>query len=424
MRPRGQARGAVGIVTAVLVCAAACTSSPGTPGAAPGGPGSVVTPPAGGAAGGTTTSAVVFTPDHLLVEVDYPPQPEGVPWPTTAFPEGPLPPQVDAARVDSILDDAFGPGSTGLNHQYDAVVIVHAGRIVSERYREGWGGKETIHRSWSMAKSFTQALTGILVRQGRLDVRAPAPVPQWSDASDPRHEITTDQMLRMASGLAWIEDYFAPDSDTIAMLGGTGKADMAAYAASKPLEVEPGSRVRYSTGTTCIVSGVIGSIVGHGEAYRTFIAHELLDPLGISSSEATPGFDGAGNLIGGSVFDATARSFAKFGLLYLRGGVWDGRRILPEGWVDYARTPTPPPEGTERYGAGWWVVPKEPGRFEAGGFGGQHITVVPSKDLVVVLLSDRVDGAEGEVRDDLIDAFDAVPDVTSARTVGSVPPPA
>ncbi len=141
-------------------------------------------------------------------------------------------------------------------------------------------------------------------------------------------------MLRMATGLAWNEDYFAPDSDTLAMLGGAGKVDMAAYAAAKPLEVAPGSRVRYSTGTTCIAAGVVGSIVGTGDAYREFIQRELLDPMGISPDEVKPGFDDAGNLIGGSVFDATARAFAKFGYLYLRNGVWDGHRILPDGWVD------------------------------------------------------------------------------------------
>jgi CubicO group peptidase (beta-lactamase class C family) len=202
------------------------------------------------------------------------------------------------------------------------------------------------------------------------------------------------------------------------MLGGAGKADMAAYAAAKPLEVAPDSRVRYSTGTTCIAAGVIGSIVGRGDAYREFIQRELLDPMGISPDEVRPGFDDAGNLIGGSVFDATARAFAKFGYLYLRNGVWDGHRILPDGWVDYARTPTPAPAGSEQYGAGWWIDPKHPGRFRAGGFGGQHIVVVPDKDLVVVVLSDRLDGKDGDLRDELIDAFSGVPTVTTPRPLG------
>jgi CubicO group peptidase (beta-lactamase class C family) len=294
---------------------------------------------------------------------------------------------------------------------------------VVEQYRPGFGDQHTIHRSWSMAKSFNQALAGILVRQGRLDVLAPAPVPQWADPNDPRHAITTDQLLRMASGLQWKEEYFAPDSDTLALLGGAGKNDMAAYAASKPLEVPPGSRVQYSTGGSCIVSGIIGSIVGHGDAYRSFIQTELLDPLGIPAGEVAPGFDGAGNLIGGSVFDTTARNFAKLGLLYLRGGVWDKTRVEPEGWVDYGRTPTPAPAGIPTYGAGWWPKKSDQSRFEAGGFGGQHIVVDPKKDLVVVVLSDRLDGKDGAFRDDVIDAFAGLPEVASVTPhTGGRPP--
>ncbi len=414
-------------VVVIFAATAGCSSSPvggDRADTAPGGSAGSTGPGAGAAPVATARPSVLrFDPGHLAVQVDYPTQPPGVAWPTGGWQEAPLPAEVDSARLQAVLDRAFGEQSTGLNHQFDAALAVHRGRIVFERYRPGFGDQTTVHRSWSMAKSYTQALVGILVRDGKLEVRAPAPVPEWSDPTDPRHLITTDEMIRMASGLAWKEDYFAPDSDTLAMLGGAGKADMAHYAASKPLEVPPDSRVRYSTGTTCIVSGVIGSIVGRGDRYKAFIQQELLDPLGVLSADTSPGFDGAGNLVGGSVFDANARAFAKLGYLYLRGGKWDGRQILPEGWVDYARTATPAPAGTPGYGAGWWVEPKHPGEFRAGGFGGQHIVVVPQKDLVVVLLSDRMDGLDGDVRDDLVAAFDAVPDVTVPRVIdpASVP---
>lgn len=397
----------VGAVIVTLMSIASCSASPTDEGSQ--GTGGT----AGSGAGQSTTTTVArFDPGPLLVEVDYPTQPDGVQWSTRGWEEGPLPPEVDRAQVDAVLNRAFGEMSTGLNQQFDAALVVYRGKIVVERYRSGFGDKSTIHRSWSMAKSYTQALAGILVRDGKLDVRAPAPVPEWSDPNDPRHAITTDQMIRMASGLVWKEDYFAPDSDTLAMLGGAGKADMAHYAADKPLEVPPGSRVRYSTGTTCIVAGVIGSVVGHGDAYKAFIQRELLDPMGVRPEEVKPGFDGKGNLNGGSVFDATARAFAKLGYLYLRGGQWDGKQIVSKEWVDYARTPTPSPAGTPTYGAGWWVEPKHPGQFRAGGFGGQHIVVVPQKDLVVVLLSDRMDGKDGEIRDNLVDAFAKAPDIT------------
>jgi CubicO group peptidase (beta-lactamase class C family) len=227
-----------------------------------------------------------------------------------------VPEGVDADALEAHLDRAFGELSADELNTTDAVVVIQGGRLVAERYRPGFGDETTPHRSWSMAKSFTQALVGILVAQGRLDIYEPAPVPQWEAADDPRHEITTDQLLRMASGLAWIEDYFAPDSDTIAMLGGEGKDDMAAYAADKPLEAPPGERVRYATGTSNIVAGIIGGTVGTGDEYEAFIDEELLAPLGIELENTELGWDGAGQLIGGSVFDLTARDFARFGLLY------------------------------------------------------------------------------------------------------------
>lgn len=361
---------------------------------------------------GSTTDPVVadFEPAFAPTPVDYPDQPAGVAWPTDEWPEGPLPPGVDATEVQAVLDRAFGELSPNDFQATDAVVVVQGGRIVAERYRPGFGDETTVHRSWSMAKSFTQALAGILVRDGRLDPDAPAPVPEWDDPDDPRHAITTEDLLRMASGLAWKEDYFAPDSDTVAMLGGVGEADMAHYAADKPLEVEPGTRVRYATGTSNIVAGIIGRIVGTGDDYEAFIDDELLTPLGIDLADTRLGWDGAGQLIGGSVFDLTARDFARFGLLYLRGGEWDGQRIVPETWVDDARTPTPPPAGTESYGAHWWTYDDCADGFRAGGLNGQHIVICPEQDLVVVVLSNRVDGKDGQVRDDLVAAFaDAAP---------------
>jgi CubicO group peptidase (beta-lactamase class C family) len=316
-----------------------------------------------------------------------------------------VPADADAAEVSAVLDQAFGEYTTDELRATDAVLVVHKGKIVAERYRPAWGDRDTTHRSWSMAKSFTHALAGILVRQGRLDVYAPAEVPEWSDPADPRHAITVDQMLRMASGLAWKEDYFAPDSDTIAILGGAGKDDMAGYAASKPLEVPPGSRVRYATGTSNIVAGVIGRVVGPGDPYRAFVDDELLRPIGIDPARTAIGWDGAGNVVGGSVLDLTARDYARFGLLYLRGGEWDGRRIVPRGWVDYGRTPTPSPAGTEEYGAHWWTYEDCAGGFRAGGFNGQHIVLCPTLDLVVVVLGNRTDGKDGEIRDRLVAAF-------------------
>lgn len=409
-RTGGLRRAAVALVAAGALAAgaAACSSDAASPGSGP--TSSTSTPQA---TASTTVASSVFVPPDGVVPIAYPSQPEGTPWPTETWPEGPLPPEVDATEVQAVLDRAFGELSPNEFQTTDAVVVVYRGEVVAERYRPGFGDASTVHRSWSMAKSFTQALVGILVRDGRLDVFAPAPVPEWADTDDPRHAITTDVMLRMATGLEWKEDYYAPDSDTVAMLGGVGQADMAHYAADKPLEVPPDTRVRYSTGTSNIVAGVIGRIVGTGDAYEAFIDDELLTPLGIDLADTRLGWDGAGQLIGGSVFDLTARDFARFGLLYARDGVWDGRRIVPEGWVDYARTPTPPPAGTTEYGAHWWTYEDCEAGFRAGGLNGQHIVICPAIDLVVVVLSNRVDGRDGQVRDDLVHAFRDAPVVTA-----------
>lgn len=352
----------------------------------------------------TTTTTVAFRPRTPATPVEYPAQPDGVPWPTRAWPRGTPSGGVTTAQLDAQLDRDFGELSTPGNTT-DAVIVVQGGRIVAERYRPGFGDATTPHHSWSMAKSFTSTLVGFLVADGRLDIYRPAPVPAWSRPGDPRGAITTDELLRMASGLRWKEDYFAKDSDTLAMLFGKGKADMAAYAAAKPLEVPPGTHVAYATGTSNIIAGIIGRIVGTGDAFERFIDRQLLRPLGIDLARTELGWDGAGQLVGGSIFDLTAPDFARFGLLYLRGGMWDGQRLLQSSWIDYSRTPTPAPTGWDKYGAHWWTYEDCPGGFRAGGFNGQHIVICPTLDLVVVVLSSRIDGRDGQVRDDLVHLF-------------------
>lgn len=359
-----------------------------------------------------------FTPVTPATQVTYPVQPEGVPWPGATWPTGPLPSGVSRTALDAQLERDFGPLSEGRNTT-DAVLVVQGGRIVVERYRPEFGGQETIHPSWSMAKSITATLVGMLVADGALDIYAPAPVPQWSDSADPRHAITTDQLLRMTAGLEWNEDYFAPDSDVLAMLWGPGQQDMAAYAADKPPVDPPGTVVAYSTGTSNIISGIIGRTVGRGDPTRRFVEQRLLEPLGIDPDRTEIGWDGAGQLIGGSIFDLTARDYARIGLLHLRGGVYDGQRLLPEGWIDYSRTPTPPPHGWSKYAAHWWTYEDCPDGFRMGGFNGQHVVVCPTLDLIVVVLSSRLDQKDGLVRDDLVHLFRDAVASTAARPPGS-----
>ena len=324
--------------------------------------------------------------------VPLPPQPDGVAWPTAEWPRGD-PPDAVAAELERLLDqvcDDAGPLATTY-----AVIVVHGGKVVAERYQ---GQLEHFDRppdavtamtpllSWSMAKSMLHAVVGMLVGDGRLDLDVPAPVPEWSSDGDPRQAITVRQLLAMRDGLDFVEDYVDERvSDVIEMLFGAGQADMAHFAADRSLAAAPGERFNYSSGTSNIISSIVAATVGHGRPYEQFLAERLFDRIGMHS--ARPEFDDAGTWVASSYVYAAARDFARFGLLYLRDGVWDGERLLPEGWVDFGRTieSVDPVDGP--YGAHWWgVAGDEVGSFRASGYEGQAIVICPSYDLVVVRL--------------------------------------
>ncbi|MCE9649620.1 MAG: beta-lactamase family protein [Parvibaculum sp.] len=313
-----------------------------------------------------------------------PQQPKGTPWPTKEWPRGDMPGEADGKRLAALLDHAFAkdaPADLGETH---ATVIVKDGKLILERYWTGFGPDVTCP-SWSKAKSITQALVGILAGEGKLDIHAPAAVPEWKGVDDKRAAITLDQLLRMSSGLAFREDYVeAGVSDVIEMLFGKGKDDVGHFAASFPLEHKPDTFWSYSSGTTNIISRIVKDAAGvSGDSYEAFMRERLLDRIGMTS--ALPKFDAAGTFIGSSFCYATPRDFARFGLLYLRDGVWEGQRILPEGWVDYARTPTwQQPTDSGPYGAQWWLGVGGPGSFSANGYEGQFTVCCPDIDLVIV----------------------------------------
>lgn len=288
-----------------------------------------------------------------------------------------------ADRVGSLLDQAFRERSTPELGETHAAVIVHRGRLVEERYAEGVGSTTTLP-SWSKAKSITHALVGLITGDGKLDIAAPAPVAEW--AGDARAAITLDQLLRMSSGLDFVEVYTPGGrSDVIDMLFGRGSDDVAGFAASFPLAHVPGSVFSYSSGTTNIVSRCAAQAIGaHGPDFERFMRVRLFEPIGMASP--VPKFDAAGAFIGSSFCFATAQDFARFGLLYMRDGVWEGRRLLPQGWVDYARTPTFRQPGAldGPYGAHWWLDIVGPGSFSANGYEGQYTVLVPDLDLIVV----------------------------------------
>jgi CubicO group peptidase (beta-lactamase class C family) len=323
--------------------------------------------------------------------VALPPQPTGVDWPTEEWPAGDLPAGVDLAPL---LDDVFA--NDGPMAETFAVIVVQHGRVVVERYQ---GALEHFDRpptrvtadtpllSWSMAKSMLHAVVGLLVGDGRLDLDGPAAVPEWAGSDDPRHAITLRQMLAMRDGLDFAEDYVDERvSDVMQMLFGDGQSDMAHFAAERPLTAPPGTRFNYSSGTSNIISGVVARTVGPGESYARFLHSRLFGPLGMTSAD--PEFDEAGTWVASSFLRASARDYARFGLLYLRDGRWDGLRLLPSGWVDDARTwVSEDPEDASPYGAHWWGVAGDTlGTFRASGYEGQSITLCPPLDLMVVRL--------------------------------------
>jgi len=326
--------------------------------------------------------------DHPLVPL--PSQPAGVPWPTETWPRGDAPAGL-VEVLDEVFDDGRRYGSTY------AVVVVQGGRILAERYGgalEHWDREaeavddETPLLSWSMAKSVLHAAVGVLVGDGVLRLDEPAPVPAWSGADDPRRAITLDQLLQMRDGLEWNEDYVdAGTSHVIEMIFGSGEHDVAGYAEARPLAHEPGTVFNYSSGTSNIVSAIVGRAVGRGEATRMFLLDRLLRPIGMRSAD--PRLDGAGTFVGSSYLYATARDWARFGTLYLRDGVWDGRQLVPEGWVDHGRLVRSVDPGDGRlHGAHWWIDHPDPdrGTFMASGYEGQMVAVCPALDAVVVRL--------------------------------------
>lgn len=301
------------------------------------------------------------------------------------------PPVFDRSRLETALEWAFSESVSSSPRRTRAVVIIHKGRLIAERYAPGFT-KETPLLGWSMTKSVVNALVGILVREGKIILDGPVSLPEWQAPTDPRRTITFNHLLRMTSGLQFNEVDTDPFSDVTYML--LGVADTAGYAAAKPLTAEPGRHWSYSSGTTNILTYAMRGILGES-VYREFPRRALFDRLGMTSAVLET--DASGTFIGSSFMYATARDWARLGLLYLNDGVWLGEPILPKGWVAYTRIPAPGTTAQE-YGAHVWLkIPQEyrcgeqhyslpPDAFHAVGHEGQFVTIIPSRHLVLVRL--------------------------------------
>jgi CubicO group peptidase (beta-lactamase class C family) len=317
--------------------------------------------------------------------------------PPLVWPEGEkmdiesLPPEVDKVRLNNVVADAFKEPLPKKKRNTQGVVVVYKGRIIAEKYAEGFSPATPI-LGWSMTKSVTNALCGILVKQKKLDIMKPAPVAAWKKPGDLRSTITLDQLLRMSSGLKFAEIY-GPMKDVTDML--YSSKSMAEYAWEKPLETKPDGAWYYSSGTANIIARIERDVVGGTlvDGYN-FARINLFDKLNMYSAVIEP--DASGSFVGSSYMFATPRDWSRFGLFTLMDGVWNGERILPEGWMKYSTTPTPlAPKG--EYGAHFWLNAGEKGNpknrmypslptdlYYLSGYNGQVVAVIPSRDIVIV----------------------------------------
>jgi len=302
------------------------------------------------------------------------------------------------------VDDAFAEREGEPRRNTKAVVVLHRGRIVAERYAPGYG-IDTPLLGWSLTKSVTNALIGILVRDGRLALAGPAPIPAWRDPADPRHAITVEQLMRMTSGLALDETNSGFDPSSRAIFTAP---DMARFAESAALVAPPGTRYHYSSPSTILLARIVRDAVGgRADDVRRFAHRELFGPLGMR--HVTLEFDAVGTPVGSTYMYASARDWARFGQLYADDGVAGGRRILPAGWVDYSAAPTA--GSRDGYAAGFFTNRGDaafarrrveggmpPDSFFGSGTQGQRIVIAPAERLVVVRLGRSEDWETFDIR--------------------------
>ena len=307
-------------------------------------------------------------------------------------------PGVSRTKLARAIDALFADGKAG---ETRALLVLSGGRIVAERYGPGFdAGTRLI--GWSMSKSITGVLIGLLVADGRLRLDESVPIPAWQRSGDARGEITLRQLLQMRSGLRHTEGGSpAWRSDEVRMMFLDGRGNMAAYAEEQPLGEEPGSKWEYSSATSVILADIAARTLSDSpdpaarrQAVADYLQARLFGPVGMRSMVAE--FDDAGTLIGSSMIHGTARDWARFGEFLRGGGAVAGAQVLPRSWVEFMTRPAP---GNPGYGAQLWLnrpqangkVELLPGRapqslFAAIGHGGQYVLVSPDQQLTVVRL--------------------------------------
>ena len=293
---------------------------------------------------------------------------------------------VDYTKLNAAVANAFDKKGE-LKKRTRSLLVIYKDKIIAEKYDTGFTKNSRI-LGWSMTKSITSAMFGILEKQRKFDIDDPAPIPEW--ANDSRKLITTSDLLHMNSGLQWVEDY-TTISDVSKML--FQAPDMTRSQLEKPAEYKPNMRWNYSSGTTNLLSGILRKQFKTHQEYLDFWYSALIDKIGMNSMVIET--DMAGNYVGSSYGWATTRDWSKFGLLYLHNGNWNGEQIFNEGWAKYTATPTNRSEG--RYGGHFWLnaggsfrdVPRD--MYYCSGFQGQMVAIIPSLDLVIVRMGLKED---------------------------------
>jgi len=334
-------------------------------------------------------------------------------WPQGVRADPALSEGVDKSSLDAAIAAAFAEPDPERPRNTRALVVVYRGRLVAERYAPGFDAAMPLI-GWSMTKGGLNALIGLRVKDGKIAVTDQALMPEWGDEDDPRRAISLDDLLRMSSGLEFDESYVDPLADVTVMLFDRG--DMAKFAADKELLQPPGTHFSYSSGTSEIIARVLRTTFANDQNYLRYARERLFEPLGMSSAEIAP--DASGTFVGSSYLYASARDFARLGLLYLQDGVFAGERLLPEGWLDYTLTPTKAaPNGN--YGAHMWLrlpesdaygePPMPDDAFYFLGHNEQIIAIVPSHDLVIVRLGLTAKGGAWDHAKDLAPIVHAFP---------------
>lgn len=308
--------------------------------------------------------------------------PDTIPWPYGNLLPDTLPKNVDYEILSTIMDSSFDKNGAWYK-KTRAIVVVHKNQIIAEKYASGID-QNTPLIGWSMTKTITSALVGILVKNKRLKLHEGTNIPSWQE--DNRKEITPHHLLQMNSGLDWVEDYGTISNATVMLYQ---KDNVYDYAIQSKLATPPGNKWYYSSGTTNILSGLIRNQFDSNEEYWRFPYDSLFYPLGMRSITFEPDADGI--YVGSSYSFASARDWARFGLLYQNNGYYNGKQVLPTDWTSYSTKEAQGSDG--EYGAQLWLnlsqktLPNCPQEvYYMDGYNGQRVFIVPSKDLVVVRL--------------------------------------